>query len=145
VETDVEQETWADPQSDVSQLLPKRIAFGDAKRSARVANVFRAVIAHHRFQSGATGHDPFRAAAKPGKEVRLDEACADADIGVGRVRSVKAMQTRSVDLISSRIGRALMGFCNAPMTALLSSGKPGLCDGSMTVARSSGRSTVKWP
>src|SRR5438477_13074358 len=75
VETDVEQEAWADPQSDVSQLLPKRIAFRDAKRSARVANVFRAVIAHHRFQSGATGHDPFRAAAKPGKEVRLDETC----------------------------------------------------------------------
>src|SRR5688500_12151911 len=59
--------------------------------------------------------------------------------------SVNAMQILSVGLIHSRNGFVPIGFCNAAITAAFSSGKPGLCDGAITVVRFSGRSSCRWP
>src|SRR5205814_7855393 len=81
VEADVEQKARPDPQGDVAQLLPKWIAFGDAEGRARIADIFRAVIAHHGFETRATRHNPLWPAAEPGEEVRLDKAGDDAQIG----------------------------------------------------------------
>ena len=47
-----------------------------------VADVFRAVIAHHCFQPGATRHDALHAAAEPGKKMRLDKPGDDPEIGL---------------------------------------------------------------
>ena len=40
-----------DAQGDVAHFLPERIALRDAEGGVRIADVFRAVIAHHGLQS----------------------------------------------------------------------------------------------
>src|SRR5207249_2921458 len=85
VETDIEQEARTDSQRDVAHFLPERVSFGDAKHGARIADIFFAVIAQHRFESGATGHDAFRTAAEPGEKVWLDETGDDPRVGFGQM------------------------------------------------------------
>ena len=82
VERDVEEKSRPGLERDVAQLLPKWVALGDAKRRLRVADVFRAVIAHHCFQAGATRHDALHASAEPGKKMRLDKPGDDSEIGL---------------------------------------------------------------
>src|SRR6266542_5737136 len=85
IQADVEQEGGTPPQGDIAQLLPEGIAFCDAKRRARVANVFGAVIAHDGWKTGATGHDPFWPAAEAGEKMGFDETSDDANIRLHQV------------------------------------------------------------
>src|SRR5439155_1636730 len=85
VEADVEQKARTCPQGDVAQFLPQRVALCDAEGGARVADVFRPVIAHDRFEPGATRHDSFRAPAETGEEMRFNKTGDDADIGFDEV------------------------------------------------------------
>ena len=85
VERDVEEKTRPGLERDVAQFLPKRVALGDAEGRLWVADVFRAVIAHHCLQPGATRHDALHAAAESGKEMRLDKPGDDPQIGLDDV------------------------------------------------------------
>src|SRR5690606_34248618 len=66
-------------------LFPDRIADRDAKGRARVSDIPRIVVTHHRLQPGAARHDSFWAAAETGEKVRFDKPGDDADIGVHKV------------------------------------------------------------
>ena len=68
-------------------------------------------------------------------------------LGVARVLSVNAMQTRAPGFSHSRSGRAPLGLASTARIADRSSGNPAVCVGWMTVMRSSGKSTAspRWP
>ncbi len=80
VEADIQKKTWANPERDVPDFLPDRIADCDTEGGAGIADITRVVVAHHRFETGAAGHDSLRPTAEAGKEMRFDKACNDPDI-----------------------------------------------------------------
>ncbi len=83
VETNVEEEAWADAQGEVANFFPDGVADGHAESGARVADIAGIVIAHDGFETGATGHNSFGAAAEPGEEMGFDKTGDDPDVGLG--------------------------------------------------------------
>jgi hypothetical protein len=65
--------------------------------------------------------------------------------GVARVMSVKRMQMRAPGRIHSASGRHPMGETSAASSARRSSSSPAWADGWITVVRSSGNSTGRFP
>ena len=85
VQGDVQEETGADAQGDVSEFFPERVAHRDAKGGARIADVPRAVVAHDRLKRGAARHDALGSATEAGKEVRFNETGDDTEVGLDEV------------------------------------------------------------
>jgi hypothetical protein len=85
VEGHVEQKARSGAQGDVAQFFPERIAIGDSERGAWIPDVGCAMIAHDRFEAGATGHDAFGSAAEPCEEVGFNEARDDPEVRLDQV------------------------------------------------------------
>ena len=81
-ERDVDEKGWADGEGHAKKFLPQRIAIGDTEARLRMADVANVVARLNCRQSRAPGYDAFRPAAKPGEEMRLDEAGDDAEVGL---------------------------------------------------------------
>ena len=81
-ERDVDEKGWADGKGNAKKFLPQRIAVGDTEARLRMANVANVVARLNRPQSRATRNDALRPAAKPGEEMRLDEARDNAEVGL---------------------------------------------------------------
>ena len=79
-----------------------RIAFGDAPRRKRMADVMHVVQRHHRSEPGKTRRHHLRTAAEPGEEVRLDEAGGDADIGIQPCAIEEDLDARGRDADASK-------------------------------------------
>ena len=97
VECDVQQKARAEAQRDVAHLLPDRIALGDAEDRVRVADIFRAVIAHHGFEMCHARHDALGPAAESGEEMRLDEPGDDPHVRVRQMPVDQRGHTRLRD------------------------------------------------